>query len=76
MKVRASVTLSGRLVEQLDKLVGPRGNRSAAIEEAVREYLASRARRRREAADLEILNERAHELNDEARDVLTYQVDR
>jgi len=74
MKVKTSVTLSQDVLEDLDRLVGRRGSRSAILELALREYLANRARRRREDADLEILNARADELNKEARDVLRYQV--
>ena len=75
MKIKTSVTLSEDVLKELDRLLGRGGNRSAVLEQALREYLANRARRRREAADLEILNARADELNEEARDVLGYQVE-
>ncbi len=44
------------------------------MEEAVRSYVAQLDRREADARDLEILNRRADKLNDEASDVLDYQV--
>lgn len=75
MKVKTSVTLSEDLVREIDDLSTQYGNRSALIEQAVRDFLALEARRRRDARDLEILNRRAEDLNEEAEDVLSYQVD-
>lgn len=45
------------------------------LERALREFLASRQRRKRDARDLEILDAREDELNREALDVLEYQVE-
>jgi len=75
MKVKTSVTLSEEILEQLDRALGPGDNRSAVTERALREYLTSRARLKREADDLEILNRESEALNEEALDVLSYQVD-
>ena len=75
MKVKTSVTLSEDLLGQVDRLRRGGGSRSAILEQALREYLANRTRRKREADDLEILNRRADLLNEEALDVLGYQVD-
>ena len=75
MKIKTSITLSEDLVREMDDLSGQYGNRSALIEQAVRDFLATEARRRRDARDLEILNRRAEALNEEAGDVLSYQVD-
>ena len=75
MKIKTSVTLSEELLGQVDRLLGDEGSRSAILDEALREYLANRTRRKREADDLEILNRRADLLNEEALDVLGYQVD-
>jgi len=44
------------------------------MEAALRAYVARVARRKKEANDLEIINRRAIELNQEALDVLDYQV--
>jgi len=75
VKVKTSISLSEDLIRQVDSLAGRFGNRSALIEKAVREFLANQAERKRNARDLEILNKRADALNEEALDVLAYQVD-
>lgn len=75
MKVKTSITLSKDLVEKIDSLSKTHGNRSAFIEKAVRELIATREKLHRDSRDLEILNEQADALNAEATDVLTYQVD-
>lgn len=75
MKVKTSVTLSEDLLAQLDRLVAGGGSRSAVLEQALREFLKNRKRLKRDARDLEILNGRERELNEEALDVLDYQVD-
>lgn len=76
MKVKTSVTLSESVLAEVDRLLGGSGSRSAILEKALREFLANRRRRRRNARDLEILNERAETLNKEAEDVLDYQAER
>ena len=75
MKVKTSVTLSEELIREIDALSSQYGTRSALIERAVRDFLATVAQRQREAQDLEILNRRAEALNVEAADVLSYQVE-
>jgi metal-responsive CopG/Arc/MetJ family transcriptional regulator len=75
MKVKTSVTLSEELIRQIDALSSQYGTRSALIERAVRDFLATAAQRQREARDLEILNRRAEALNTEALDVLSYQIE-
>ena len=75
MKVKTSVTLSEDLLAQLDKLLDGRGSRSAVLEQALREFLANRKRRKRDARDLRLLDSRSEELNREALDVLEYQVE-
>ena len=75
VKVKTSVTLSKDLVQQLDELASEHGSRSAALEEALREFLEHRKRRQRNARDLRILNSNADSLNREAADVLEYQVE-
>jgi metal-responsive CopG/Arc/MetJ family transcriptional regulator len=72
VKVKTSVTLSEELLQQIDALSSQYGTRSALIEQAVRDFLAAQAQRRRDAQDLEILNRRAETLNVEAEDVLSY----
>jgi metal-responsive CopG/Arc/MetJ family transcriptional regulator len=75
MKQKTSITLSGDLLDRLDQLIGPGGNRSAVMERALESYLTDQERRQREARDLAILNRDSARLNSEARDVLGYQDD-
>jgi metal-responsive CopG/Arc/MetJ family transcriptional regulator len=75
VKVKTSITLSEELIRAMDALSSQYGTRSALIEQAVRDFLATVAQRQREAQDLEILNRRAEALNVEAADVLSYQVE-
>ena len=75
MKVRTSITLSQDLLIAVDHLAGRGTNRSAVIEQAVRDFVAVRAQRMRNARDLEILDKHAVRLNREASDVLSYQVE-
>jgi len=75
MKVRTSITLSQDLLVAVDRLAGRGTNRSAVIEQAVRDFVTVRARRLRNARDLKILDKHAVRLNREASDVLSYQVE-
>ena len=74
MKVKTSITLPEELLRALDRAAGGQSNRSQLIERAVREMLAARQRADRDARDIEIINRHADRLNDEAADVLDYQV--
>ena len=62
------------LLEAVDRLSGDDKNRSEIIEAAIEAYVGQTSRQARNAQDLEILNERADDLNEEALDVLDYQV--
>ncbi len=73
MKVRTSVTVDKGLLETVDKLTG-KDDRSRFVEAALRAYVAQVIRHTQNDKDLEIINKRAHELNEEALDVLDYQV--
>jgi predicted transcriptional regulator len=75
MKVKTSITLSPETLRAVDRLAGKRHSRSTIIEHAVREYVARRERRQRDARDLEILDAAADELDREMSDVLAYQDD-
>ena len=75
MKIKTSITLSEELISEIDGLSDQYGNRSLLIEQAIRDFLAIRAKRKRDLQDIEILNQRADALNKEAEDVLAYQVD-
>lgn len=73
MKVRTSITVDKRLLETVDRLSG-KDDRSRLIEAALRAYIAQVVRHEQNAEDLEIINSMADELNQEALDVLDYQV--
>lgn len=75
MKSKTSVTLSEDLVAAIDELTPEGGSRSETIERLLRESFAARERCARDLKDLDALNRHADELNAEAEDVLTYQVD-
>jgi Arc/MetJ-type ribon-helix-helix transcriptional regulator len=74
MKTKTSVTLSEDLLEAIDQRAGRFKNRSDFIETAVRAFLAQMIRDEQNARDLAIINRRADYLNQEAADVLDYQV--
>jgi metal-responsive CopG/Arc/MetJ family transcriptional regulator len=75
MKVKTSITLSDTLLREIDKIVGKKGNRSVFIEHAIEDSLEKRKREKRDKKDLELINQNAEALNQEAEDVLSYQVD-
>ncbi len=74
MKVKTSITIPGDLLDAIDKGAGDFKNRSDFIEAAIRAFLAQRLREEREAKDREILDRHADRLNQEAADVLAFQV--
>jgi metal-responsive CopG/Arc/MetJ family transcriptional regulator len=73
MKEKTSVTLSREVLSGIDRVAGSRQSRSALIEAILADYLRQRAREKRDARDIEIINRHADELNAEAQDVLRYQ---
>ena len=73
MKIETVVVLSDDLVAALESRTQDPQGRSAIVEAALRAYL-TRPRRGDDAGDLEIINSRAAALNEEAADVLEYQV--
>ena len=75
MKVKTSITLSEDLLDEIASILPDASNRSAFIEQALREHLSARKRRDRDARDSKILEANAEALNEEAADVLAYQVD-
>lgn len=75
MKLKTSITISGDLIESIDRLSGSQKNRSEFIERAVREYIDREAKRRRDQEDLALINRNADRLNREAEDVLSYQTE-
>lgn len=75
MKVKTSITLSSDLLRAFKDIEAEFKNRSAAIERAILFFIQKRQEQKREEKDLKILNKKAKRLNEEAEDVLSYQVD-
>ena len=74
MKVKTSITVDKDLLRAVDTLSSKYKNRSEFIEAAIQSYIAQITRSQQNAKDLEIINDYADELNQEALDVLDYQV--
>lgn len=76
MKVKTSITLESDILKAVDRLIGKNGrSRSAFIERAIREFIATGQRQLREQRDRAILDEHAEELSELMEDVLRYQVE-
>jgi len=75
MKRKTSITLSEGVVKAIDRLTPKGGSRSQTIERLLREGVLRRARQFRDSKELDVINRHAEQLNEEAEDVLTYQVD-
>ncbi len=74
MRVKTSITLSENLFNAVDKISETYKSRSEFIEMALWAFIKQMNRNRQNLKDLEILNRRADYLNQEADDVLSYQV--
>ena len=74
MKVKTSITLSEDLLEAIDQRSAQFKNRSDFIESAIRAFIAQMVREEQNAKDLAILNRQGERLNQEAIDVLSYQL--
>jgi metal-responsive CopG/Arc/MetJ family transcriptional regulator len=74
MKTKTSVTLDGTLMKGIEEHAGEFKSRSGFIEAAIEHFIKHLEQLEADRRDLEILNRRADALNEEAADVLTYQV--
>ncbi len=74
MKVKTSITVEKDLLEAVDKLSGKNKDRSEFIGAAIQAYIVQQPRGNEDAKDLEMINDSADILNQEALDVLEYQV--
>jgi len=74
MKVKTSITLPEELLDAIDERSRQFKNRSNFIEAAIRAYIAKIVLDEQNARDLAIINREANRLNEEAVDVLAYQV--
>ena len=73
MKTKIAFTLSQEVLAIVDQRAKA-SNRSELIETALWAYIAQLARDEQNALDLEIINRNADRLNQEAAEVLAYQV--
>lgn len=75
MKIKTSIALPDTLLKEIDEMVEYSHDRSTLIEEALREYIERSKKTSTNQSDLELINHFADELNQEAVDVLSYQVE-
>jgi metal-responsive CopG/Arc/MetJ family transcriptional regulator len=75
MKVETTIVIEADLLKEIDEFADKDNNRSEFVEKALREYLSKLMRERRDKRDAEIINRNADALNEEAMDVLSYQID-
>ena len=75
MKVKTSITLSEDLVKGLARVARRGESRSETIERLLRNGMAAEARRAADARDRTLIDRHADALNEEAEDVLGYQVE-
>ena len=75
MKVKTSLSLSDDLLKALDRMAGDTVSRSAFIEQILRRFVEDRARARRDAREIALINRHADALNAEMLDALSFQTD-
>ena len=75
MKLKTSITLDQEVVAAVEAIARSGESRSQVIERLLRQSLAARARSAMDERDRGIINAHADELNEEALDVLGYQVE-
>ena len=75
MKMKTSITLEKEVVAALEEAAREGENRSQVIERLLRQSFAVRERAAIDKRDRNIINAHADELNEEAVDVLGYQVE-
>ena len=75
MKLKTSITLEEGVVAAVERAARDGESRSQVIERLLRQSLAEQERAAIDRRDRAILDARADELNEEAVDVLGYQLD-
>ena len=73
MKVKTSISLSSDILEKVQRITSE-GTRSEFIEKAIWYYIDILQRDTRNNRDLDIINQSASRLNNEANDILGFQV--
>jgi metal-responsive CopG/Arc/MetJ family transcriptional regulator len=74
MKIKTSITLSEELLTDIDRNLDGFRSRSDFLEFTARDYLSRQSRLESDRRDREIIDRRAAEMNQEAEDVLDFQV--
>jgi len=74
MRVHAYFTLPEDLLKAVDRLSARYQDRSEFVEAALRVFISQLKSEDQDSRDLDIINRHAKRLNEEAMDVLTYQV--
>ena len=75
MKMKTSITLEKEVVADVEQAAREGESRSQVIERLLRQSFAARERDATDQRDRKIINAHADELNEEAVDVLGYQVE-
>ena len=74
MKLKTSITLEQDVIAAVDEAAREGESRSQVIERLLRQSLSARERVKIDQKDRKTIDEHADELNEEAIDVLAYQV--
>ena len=74
MRVKTSITLPEDLLKAIDQHSEHYKSRSEFVEAALWAFITQTIRNEQNARDVQIINQRADHLNEEAADVLAYQV--
>ena len=74
MKLKTSITLEQEVITAVEEAAREGESRSQVIERLLRQSLSARERVEIDKHDRNLMNEHADELNEEAVDVLDYQV--
>ena len=77
MKIETTISLAPELLQELNRVLSANGHSSLSelIEDLLRGFLAKENRSAYNLDELELINRNADRLNQEAEDVLTYQVE-
>lgn len=74
MKTKRSITISEDILMSIEQIAGKVNSSSEFIENILRKYLLERKAKEEQLRDLEIINNNSEYLNQEAEDVLEYQI--
>jgi len=77
MKIETTISLEPELVQALERILVTYGHNSLSelIEDVLRRFLAGERQKTYDSHELELINRNADRLNQEAADVLTYQIE-